>query len=144
MGRGDDECFVSNLGFLLAFPLREALPPILVSFLPTPRVQGASFSSQHPSSLAGAWRAQVRSAHRPHLIQAPPSLLRGRGRWRAPSGNPSPGPAGQDGLTTEPTSSQEQAPGWCFMAHVKAPLAWLIQPLIQSGTSQEVLRIRDD
>lgn len=56
VGRGHDECFVSNLGFLLASPLREALPPILVSFLPTPRVQGASFSAQHPRSLRGRGR----------------------------------------------------------------------------------------
>ena len=78
VGRGDDDCFVSNLGFLLPFPLTEALPPILVSFLPTPGVQGASFSSsQHPSPLAraGGLRcaqpiAPARFRHRPHCYGA--------------------------------------------------------------------------
>ena len=142
MGRGDDECFVSNLGFLLPFPLREALPPILVSFLPTPGVQGASFpSSQHPSPLArgGGLRcaqpiAPARFRRRPHCYGAG-----GAGERPAVTSLPA-----RRGRKVWLRAHLLPGAGTWLVLYGPRESSWLTQPLIQSGTSHEVLRIQDD
>ena len=142
MGRGDDECFVSNLGFLLPFPLREALPPILVSFLPTPGVQGASFSSsQHPSPLARGGGLRCAQPIAPARFRRRPHCYGAGGAGERPAVTPLPARRGRNvGLRAHLLPGA----GTWLVLYGPRESSWLTQPLIQSGTSHEVLRIQDD